>query len=596
MLGLLMPKRRASASADGLDRGWVSNRVKTVAGPLVDEDLAYTYSAVWSATRLLSESVSMLPLITYEKLDQEDRQAATDHPLYDLLKTKPNPLMGSMVFREGRVAHQVNWGNAFAEIERNPRDEVVALWPIHPSRVRPVNPRDDKPGYSYVVRNNDGSSIALKAEEMLHVPGVLSEDGIWGKGVIAYARESVGFGLGVERHGATYFGTGGQPRGIVKLPGLKDSGARQQFRQEWREMHGHPDSAEIAIIPPEGDYISMSVSNEDAQFLSTRQFNILEICRWYRIPPHMLAELGRATWGNTETMGLEFVIYSLLPWLRRWEEQINLKLLSPEERKQYYVEHQLAMLLRGDQASRYNSYHTALTNGFMTINEIRRLENLNNVGPAGDVLYFPLNMTTVDRMYKGEPPPGTPLPAPALPPAPSGGDGKTPAKPDEEGDLDEEAMATIQRKAAQDILAGTLGRMFTKEARAAQRTIDGKKDFDDWLQTFYAGHEGLLATALTPDLALLHTFSAWGNEPATSLAANLVRESKALLRTAYDESTPVQFREMLTLWPTERAQAKAAEICKGPPAVQVNNQANSQTVNVDVNVNIAKANAGQTGV
>jgi len=564
MLGLLMPRRRAQSSQDA-NRGWIGNRVKTVAGPVVDENLAYTYSAVWSATRILAEGESSLPLITYRRLAHDDREPATDFDLYDVLKTQVNPTMGSMVFREGRMAHQINWGNAFAEIERNALNRVVALWPIHPGRVRPILPRDDAPGYTYAVRTNSGAEVMLKAEEMLHVPGVLSEDGIWGKGVIPYARESVGMGLATERHGATYFGTGGQPRGVVKLPALKNVDQRKQFRQEWRELHGSPDSAEIAIIPPEGDFIPMAISNEAAQFLQTRQFNVLEIARWYRVPPHMLAELGRATWANVEGMGLEFIIYSLMPWLRRWEEQINLKLLTPEERKTYYVEHLLTSLLRGDQASRYNAYHVALSNGFMTINEIRRLENLNNVGPAGDVLYFPMNMTTIDRMYKGLPPPGTPTPMPALPKAPSGGDGKTPAepgnKPPQEGNL-ELAMLGMQRKAAQDILAGTLSRMFTKEADSAQQAVDGKKDFDAWLDKFYAGHEGLLVKALTPDLALVGTFVDLGSTPAETLAAELVRESKALLRAAYDGMTPAEFAGMLSTWPTERAKEKAGALCQ----------------------------------
>ncbi len=394
--------------------GWGSSRVRTQAGTVVDEDLALTYSACWCATRLLAETVASLPLVVYRRKKNDDREQAPDHPLYDLLKTAPNGDMGSMAFREGRTQHQVNWGNGFAEIERetaDPRSPIVALNPIHPRRVRPTRPADTDyrgmplwPKYPYMVRNNDGTSTALRADEMLHIPGVLSEDGVWGKGVIAYARQSIGFGLGTERHGASVFGNGSVPRGIVKVPGLKDSDARKAFRAEWKQIHGSPDSGEIAILPVDGEFQQITISNEDNQFLQTRVHNVKEIARWYRIPVHMLSELaGPAGYNSIEMFSLEFVIYSLLPWIRRWEEQLELKLLTAEERKEYFVEHLLAGLLRGDLTTRFNAYAVALNNGFMTRNEVRRLENLNSVGPAGDKLFVPLNMVPLEEAGMGTP-------------------------------------------------------------------------------------------------------------------------------------------------------------------------------------------------
>lgn len=424
MLDLLFPRsssRRAGSEWFWGGSSWIGGRVRTNANLVVDPDIAMTYSCVWCATRILAETAASLPLITY-RLDPDGKvEQAVDDPLYHLLKFAPNPDMGSMAFREGRTMHQVNWGNGFAEIERDKNGDALALWPIHPSRVRPTKLADTDnqgryllPTYPYQVRNNDGSSMALKASEMLHVPGVLSEDGVWGKGTVAYARESIGMGLATERHGAAYFGSGAQPKAVLKTSGMKDPEVRAAFRKEWKNVHNSPDSSEIAIIGPESEYIPISLGMEDSQFLGTRTFNVREIARWYRIPSYMLSDLEKAGYNSIEMLSLEFVIYSLLPWLRRWEEQIMLKLIRPEDRGRIFVEHQLAGLLRGDVKTRYESYKVALEHGFLSINEVRRLENMNAIGSLGDNHYVMANMTTVERLVTG------PVAAPGAPGAAPG--------------------------------------------------------------------------------------------------------------------------------------------------------------------------------
>lgn len=384
---------------------------KTKAGVYVNEEVALTFSACWCATRVIAETIAMLPLLEYEKQSGDAREFATDHYLYPLLKDAPNPEMGSMAWREGRLHHQVNWGNAFSEIEWDSarperRTRIVAFWPIHPSRVRPVcessSPEEYRQGYRYVVGNDDGTSVLMRADEVLHIPGPLSDDGIWGKGVVQYARESIGAALGAEQHAANTFGDGNMPGAVLKLPGMKDPGVRKQFRAEWKEVHSGPTGDKLAIIPPEGDFLPITqFSNEDAQWLASRQHSVEEICRWYRVYPHMIMHLLRSTFSNIEHQGIEAVTYSFLPWIRRWEEQINLKCLLPHERGRYYVEHQVAGLLRGDIKSRYEAYMTALQNGIMSINEVRRLENLNPV-KGGDQHFIQLNMTTIDRVGEAQ--------------------------------------------------------------------------------------------------------------------------------------------------------------------------------------------------
>jgi HK97 family phage portal protein len=391
-------------------RGWMpSTRMRTASSVLVDEEVAMTYSAVWCATRVIADPLSFLPLILYRKTSDDDRRQATEHPLFEILKSMPNPDMGSVAFREARFDHQINWGNAFAEIEWDnslrpgrPRTRVLALWPIHPSRVRPVWPGESsyEKGYRYRIRGNDNQDVLLLPGEMLHVPGVFPQDGIWGKGVIQYARESIGSGLATERYGAAFFGSGGHPKGVINAPGMKDPAARRAFRSEWKEIYSSPDAGELAVLPIEVKYQQLSLSNEDNQFLETRKFGIDEIARWYKVPPHKLASLDRATHSNIEQQEIDFVVYSLLPWARKWEEQIKQKLLLPEERDEYYAEFLFAALLRGDTETRYRAYDIAIRAGFLTINEARRLENLNGIGPAGDLHFVPLNMTTAEAMLR----------------------------------------------------------------------------------------------------------------------------------------------------------------------------------------------------
>ena len=512
LLDLLFGRPDKRANFDWFWGGtpWQAGRVRTQSGTRVDEYIALTYAACWCATRIIAETEASLDLFTYRRdgKDGQDTRHATDLPLYDKLLHAPNPDMDSMAFREGRTAHQVNWGNAFAEIEferpGDPTSDLVALWPIHPSRVKPVRPGDgdDLRGYRYLVRNNDGTTVPMRANEMLHVPGVLSEDGIWGKGTVAHARESIGMGLGTERHGATSVGSGNLPRAVLfsNSPMLKDKEARASFRAEWRQTHGSPDSGELGILPGDAKLEPLSFNNRDSQFLESRVHNVREIARWYRVPVHMLGDLEKASYNSIEQLGLEFVAYSLLPWLRRWEKQISMKLIAPQDRSTVYVEHYLRGLLRGDLKSRMDAYKTALMVGIMTINEVRRLENLNSIGPAGNVHYVPLNMTTAERMESGD------LPTPT---------GKGKAGDDKQGaDEFTRSMSRLmrdQRRAAKGlsrrrkaaltvpalegrktghavsvdavrgVLVDAFGRALTKLVKALGREMATLTDFPGWL-------------------------------------------------------------------------------------------------------------------
>jgi HK97 family phage portal protein len=584
MLDILCPRK--PRAMDGWHHGsWFSQRARTQAGPLVDEDLALTYSALWCGTRLLAETEASLPLLTYKRETDGDRQQAPEHPLYDVIKSQPNPQMGSMAFREGRSCHQILWGQGFAEIERennlDPDSPVTNLWPIHAGRVRPILPLDKLPDYQYWVYNNDGTRLPMKHWEILHVPGVLAEDGVWGKSVVAYGRESIGFGIGTERHGAKFFGSGAQPRGVVYGPGMKDPELRRTFRNEWKEIHGSPDSAEIAILPIESKYEKISMSNEDNQFLETRKFNVSEIARWLRVPAHMLGDLEKASYASLEVQSLEFVIYSLLPWLHRWEDQIELKCLSRVDRGRYFVEHLLTGLLRGDAVARMNAYRTAIMIGVMTINECRRLENMNGIGPAGDKHYVPMNMMTAEDMAAGldakaagqggagpgsDQSGGKPIDAAAAFDRWTRRQLKRTQRQDLQADLGRMQarmpnLPSFSREAFRGVVLDVVGRMFVKEANAALRAVEARRDLDAWAEEFYAKQRVLAAEALTPACNLLKVLGL--DARPESLAGRLAGESRQILLQSYNQESRDTLTRRLASWPTERASLTADRVLSG---------------------------------
>lgn len=405
MIDWIMPETQAGYSSGWIGGDWFEffrESRKTMSGTFVNEHLALNYAAVWAATRVLAEPLGSLPFHLYERFDDDSRESAIDRSEFDLMHIQPNPEMGATPFRTGRAMHQINWGNGFAEIERDRNGFPVALWPIHPSRVRPALRNDPyyKDGARYFVTQDDGSILWFKSDEILHFAGALAEDGIWGKGVIAHARESIGFGMAVDIYGQRFFGTGGHPKGLLYLPGMSDKEKRREFRREFAEVHSNPQSREPVILPVEGKYDPLFTPPEDSQFLQTKTFNREEIAMWYKIPVTFLGDLRNAHYANVELLGIHFITHSLWPIAKIIEEQCNIKLLKKSERSRYFFEYNFGGFLRGDLKTRIEAYVSALQNGIMTLNEVRRLENLSDIGPEGDQHFVQLNMTTVEGLMK----------------------------------------------------------------------------------------------------------------------------------------------------------------------------------------------------
>lgn len=370
----------------------------STSGKNVNERSAMQMTAVYSCVRILSEAVAGLPLHLYRYGADGSKEKAEDNLLYFLLHDEPNPEMTSFVFRETLMTHLLLWGNGYAQIIRNGKGEVVALYPLMPNRMM-VN-RDDKGQlyYEYQTSNDDakttkGGTVRLKPTDVLHIPG-LGFDGLVGYSPIAMAKNAIGMAIACEEYGAKFFANGATPGGLLEYPGtVKDP---ERVRESWNKGFGGSNNANKVAILEEGmKYTPISISPNEAQFLETRKFQINEIARIFRVPPHMVGDLEKSSFSNIEQQSLEFVKYTLEPWLIRWEQSMARVLISQGDKADYFIKFNVDGLLRGDYESRMNGYATARQNGWMSANDIRELENLDLI-PAedgGDLYLINGNMT-----------------------------------------------------------------------------------------------------------------------------------------------------------------------------------------------------------
>ena len=364
----------------------------TTSGKAVTERSAMQMTAVYSCVRILSEAVAGLPLHLYKYTDSGGKAMALDHSLYRLLHDEPNPEMSSFVFRETLMTHLLLWGNAYAQIIRNGKNEIVALYPLMPNKMSVDRDENGRLYYTYyrgsdeAIKNKE-FAVTLQPSDVLHIPG-LGFDGLVGYSPIAMAKNAIGMAIACEEYGAKFFANGAAPGGVLEHPGtIKDP---QRVRESWQSTFGGSGNAnKIAVLEEGMKYTPIGISPEQAQFLETRKFQINEIARIFRVPPHMVGDLEKSSFSNIEQQSLEFVKYTLDPWVIRWEQSIQRILLSPEEKKSYFAKFNVEGLLRGDYASRMTGYATARQNGWMSANDIRELENLDRI-PAeeGGDLYL----------------------------------------------------------------------------------------------------------------------------------------------------------------------------------------------------------------
>jgi len=496
-------------------------------GVQVSEETALTYAPVWACVYAISSDEAALPLIHYQRLPNGGKRRYTESKLYRLLHDEPNPEMSSMTMRETMTAHMLTWGNAYAEIERDQAGRPLYLWPLTPGRVQPVRTRTGDLAY----RVDGVSGVVIPAADMIHVPG-LGFDGVCGYSVIAKARESMGLGLATERFGGTFFGNGATFGGVISLgPGEQlTEAAEKNFREKVEARHQGVDRAhKFLLLGNQAKYERLGIPPEDAQFLETRTFQIEDQCRWFRMPPHKIQHLLRSTNNNIEHQGIEYYTDCLSKWLKRWEQELNRKLIPPSERRIQFIEHVIEGAMRGDLPSRYAAYAIGRQWGWLSPNDVREKENLNPLEKGGDIYLVPMNMAPADRLHEIIDKQVAPEPVPVVTPPP-GGDGTPP--PDTQK-LREDLAAAQQR--AEELLTRAVAAETavhgSREARAAseveiqqarQAAIDAAGDVARLQAVLLVATEHEAAARAERE-ALAATFAQASTETAARLAAETAR-------------------------------------------------------------------------
>lgn len=382
-MGILLRPRNDITTSSELDAYLRLGTNNTYAGISVTPQSALTVAAVFDCTRVISEDIGKLPFEVYQQTSDRERVRATTSSLWKLIHDRPNSFMTSQQFREYLTASALLRGNGFA-LKNTIQGQVRELLPLRPDNVQ----IEQLPDFElvYHVTMADGRKERLTRRDVFHLPG-LTINGVVGVSVIEYARQTLGIALGASRHAGTFFGNGMKPSGIFKHPGKLSDKAYDRLKAQLYEKHGAERSNETLLIEENMDYTPITLTNKDSQFLESRTFEVVEVCRWFRVPPHKVAELSRATFSNIEHQAIEYVVDTLMPWAKRWEYAINGQVIVGNS---IYAELNFNALLRGTTKERYEAYLMATGGPWAARNEIRRLENMEPRPELDDVLQ-PLN-------------------------------------------------------------------------------------------------------------------------------------------------------------------------------------------------------------
>lgn len=366
---------------------------RPLAGVHVTPDTALRNSTVWACVQYLTKTIAQLPWRVRRQLDAGGSQVVQSNPADWLLHRRPCPDMGAFAWRQAMLGNALLWGNAYAEIEWDNRGGVYALWPIHPERV--VVKREG--GRLVYEVWNAGGNVTLAAEDVFHLRGF--GDGPVGYNVIEYAAQSIGWAQATEVFGATYFGSGANPSGVVETAAGMTPASLQELRTAFNQLYSGPKGDKTVFLDKGMSYKQLSTDPENSQFIETRQHQVEEICRWFGVPPHKVMHLLRATFSNIEHQAIEVVVDSVTPWNRAFEDEADYKLFGRQ--RQYFTKIDTRALLRGDHASRATYYKTMFELG-LTINQILALEDLPGIGKDGDVVFVSNNVQTLERAIRGD--------------------------------------------------------------------------------------------------------------------------------------------------------------------------------------------------
>ena len=359
----------------------------------VTEQTALQLSAVWSCVRVISESFASLPMYVYSR-DEQGRTITTDHPVAAVIRN-PNQFMTSFVFRQMAMAHVALRGNFYAYIVRDRNMNVVELLPVDAS-VEIVK----ESGRMYYEFELEKQKYFTDSTNMLHIKG-FTIDGVKGKSVLHAHRDTIGLGLSAQKSSKDFYDNGSKLQGYIQLPGKLDQDTIKKLRESWTKTYGGYGKDKTAILDAGAEYKTINLTPEDAKYLETRKYQKEEIASIFRVPPHMIGIMDRATWSNIEQLGLEFSKYTMLPYCKNWEEEIDTKLFKEREKGQFFTKFNMDGLVRADIKTRYEAYGMAIQNGIKSINEVRALEDMNPI-QGGDSHYLQLNMTTIQKIEQDD--------------------------------------------------------------------------------------------------------------------------------------------------------------------------------------------------
>lgn len=365
----------------------------------INSSTALKYSAVFACVRVLGETLANTPIMLYRKLPNKEREESNDLAIYDILHNAPNTEMSAFNFKESCMNSLNLGGNAVSQRLVNQKGDLVGLYPLFYNRVEITRDPNTKK-LIYIV---DGNKTTLQREQVLHIPG-FSLDGIKGLSPIEYTANSIRLGLNYEQFGVNFYKNGANATGAFKSPGVLEEEAFNRLKKDLKANYTGLQNTGTPMILEDGlEFQQFQIKPVDAQLLESKYFQIEDICRIYRVPQHLINKLDRSTNNNIEHQSLEFVMYTMLPWFKRWEDAINAQLLSPYERKAgYYLEFKADALLRGDIASRAAYYAQGRQWGWLSVNDIRRLENMPSIGKEGDIYLQPINMGEAGKVQTQE--------------------------------------------------------------------------------------------------------------------------------------------------------------------------------------------------
>ena len=384
---------------------------KTASKIVVGHNNSMSLSAYYSAIRNISEDIGKLPLRVFQFSRDGSKEHLIENPVNRMFSLQPNPEMSAMTFKEVLTAHALGWGNGYAEIVRNGRGDAVELFPIHPARVEVErDPNTDEIIYfvydngntNNIVPRNRSDAKQIPARDMLHVKG-LGADGLIGYSVLQFQAESLGTAIATQQYGGSFFGNGTSLSGILTHPESLGEEARKNLRDSWQQAHSGSDNAyKVAVLEEGVTWKETSVPPVQAQFIETRKFQIEDIARWFRIPPNKIGDMSRMTFNNIEQVSIDYVTDTLTPWITRWEQEIDIKLLNADA-DNIVGKFMVQTLTRGDIKTRTEHYGKMMTMGVYSINEVREMEDLNPIGEEGDKRFMQTSMTTIDKIGEDEP-------------------------------------------------------------------------------------------------------------------------------------------------------------------------------------------------